>query len=233
MAATYGQMRDQILMETNRLGNTIFVIEVQNALVSAIKELETEQLFINSKFTILSVDTDQFIIPLPGDFISVLNLVLLDSQSRNLLYTAASGFKEVTYWELQTYRWQQYTPGVPANWALYGTNIHLWPTPPGQYNLAMDYYYRDGYYPTDYVTVPGPDEPYAQVPWNEAQYNLSSLWLGDFTQDVTRYTARSIFYRDSLQSPELAESDREQAQYALSQLRIRNSQRDTTPYMSY
>ena len=86
MAATYGQMRDQILMETNRLGNTIFVIEVQNALVAAVKELETEQLFINSKFDILPVGTDQFVIPLPSDFISVLNLILLDSQSRNLLY---------------------------------------------------------------------------------------------------------------------------------------------------
>ena len=49
MALTFGQMVDQILMETNRTGNPIFSTEVQNAVVSAIKELETEELFLNQK----------------------------------------------------------------------------------------------------------------------------------------------------------------------------------------
>ena len=69
MAATYGQMRDQILMETNRLGNPVFVIEVQNALVSAVKELEIEQIFLNQKYTQLSIAQNQFMVPLPEDFL--------------------------------------------------------------------------------------------------------------------------------------------------------------------
>ena len=154
------------------------------------------------------------------------------NQNYELIYSPASGFSEVTYWEWQTYRFQQFTGGVPAKWALFGNNIFLWPTPPSAFYLSLSYYNRDGYYPTDYVTIPDPNNPYVQEPWTDDQYNLTSIWLGDFTQDVTRYTARSIFYRDSLQSPELSQSDRSQAQYALSQLKLRNSQRDTTPYLS-
>ena len=231
MAATYGQMRDQILRETYRFGNTDFVIAVQDALVSAVKELEIEQMFLNQKFINLPVGTNQFIIPLPDDFITLLSLTLLD-QNFQRIYTPASGFLEVTFWELQTYRWQQFMPGIPASWAMYENAIHLWPTPPGDFNLALFYYNRDGYYPNDYVASPTPGDPAIQAPWTIDQYDLTSIWLGDFTEDVTRYTARSIFYRDSLQSPELAASDRAQAQYALSQLRLRNSQRDTTPYLS-
>jgi hypothetical protein len=56
--------------------------------------------------------------------------------------------------------------------------------------------------------------------------------MGDFTQDVTRYKARGIFYRDSLQSPELAASEFEKANVSLSQLRLRSSQRSTINTLS-
>jgi hypothetical protein len=94
----------------------------------------------------------------------------------------------------------------------------------------MQYYIRDGYYPID-NPVADPQAP--QVPWDDTNYNLTSIWLGDFTQDVTRYTARKIFYRDSLQSPELGAIEDQKKLDALSQLRVRNSQRSTTQYMSY
>lgn len=207
-------------METNRTGNPVFVTEVQNAIVSAIKELETEELFLNQKFIQLTVPDATFIIALPEDFISVLTMTLLDGTG-NVVYTAATGFKETTMYELVTYR-DQYglatnnCQGIPGYWALYGNDIHIWPAPAvgsGGYVLNLFYYYRDGTYPTQ------PDD--------------TSIWMDDFTQDVTRYTARGIFYRDSLQSPELAASDMSKAQDALARLKIRNSQRENLNNMSY
>ncbi len=218
MALTFGQMTDQILMETNRTGNPIFQIEVQNAIVSAIKELETEELFLNQKYVQLSVADNQFIIPLPEDFVSVLLIKLLSGTGGDTVYTSADGFKETSFWDLQTYknRFGLIQYGIPAWWALYETDIHVWPAPamnsPG-YLLDLFYYYRDGTYPT--------------------QYNDTSIWMGDFTQDVTRYTARGIFYRDSLQSPELAASDMQKAQDALARLKIRNSQRENLNNLVY
>ena len=226
MALTFGQMVDQILMETNRTGNAIFTTEVQNAVVSAIKELETEELFLNQKFVVLPIDPFQFIIPLPEDFVSVLLMNLVD-QDHNSIYTAATGFKETTMFELETYRNQfngQFgqVQGLPGYWALYENSIHMYPAASNDgHFLNLFYYYRDGSYPANY-TEPG-----------QGSYNATSIWLGDFTQDVTRYTARGIFYRDSLQSPELAASDMQKAQDALSRLKIRNSQRENLNNMSY
>ncbi len=219
MALTFGQMTDQILMETNRTGNPVFVTEVQNAIVSAIKELETEELFLNQTFVEIAVPDEEFIIPLPEDFISVLTMTLLNGAG-NVIYTAATGFKETTMYELITYR-NRYAgsnnnQGMPGYWALYGNDVHIWPAPAigsDGYLLQLYYYYRDGDYPTE--------------------YDDTSIWLDDFTQDVTRYTARGIFYRDSLQSPELAASDMKKAQDALARLKIRNSQRENLNNMSY
>ncbi len=232
MALTFGQMVDQILMETNRTGNPIFETEVQNAIVSAIKELETEELFINQTFVVLSVPEQTFRVPLPEDFVSVLTMTLLN-QNGNSVYTAANGFKETTMYELVTYRNElnlflgtiddrQF--GLPGMWALYENDIHIYPAPApgsGGYLLRLYYYFRDGSYPANY-TEPG-----------EGSYNATSIWFGDFTQDVTRYTARGIFYRDSLQSPELAASDMQKAQDALARLKIRNSQRENLNNLSY
>lgn len=219
MALTFGQMTDQILMETNRTGNPIFVTEVQNAIVSAIKELETEELFLNQAFTELIVPDETFIVPLPENFISVLTMTLVNGNG-DVIYTAATGFKETTMYELVTYR-NRYqgsnnNQGLPGYWALFENDIHIWPAPAigsNGYILNLFYYYRDGTYPTL------PDD--------------TSIWMDDFTQDVTRYTARGIFYRDSLQSPELAASDMQKAQDALARLKIRNSQRENLNNMSY
>lgn len=213
MALTFGQMTAQILAETYR--DDSFGTQVQNAIVSAIKELETEELFLNQKFAALPVSDEQFIIPLPEDFISVLVMTIANSEGRSI-YTSSDGFKESTFFDLITYRNTSYmSRGTPAMWALYENDVHIHPAPAigGGYILNLFYYYRDGTYPSN--------------------PNDTSIWMDDFTQDVTRYTARGIFYRDSLQSPELAASDMQKAQDALSRLKIRNSQRENLNNLSY
>lgn len=232
MALTFGQMVDQILMETNRDSNAVFLIEVQNAIVSAIKELETEELFINQKFVQLRVDPYADRVALPNDFISVLTMNLVDN-NKNTIFTPATGFKETTIYELETYRSQYnaqyYQQGLPGYWALFGNDIHLYPVANNEgHYLNMWYYFRDGSYPANYSQeIPGEPPP------TPSSFYDTSIWLGDFTQDVTRYTARGIFYRDSLQSPELAASDISKAQDALARLKIRNSQRENLNNLSY
>ncbi len=217
MALNFGQMTAQILQETYR--DVSFTSQVENAIVSAIKELETEELFLNQTFKEIPVPDEMFIVPLPENFISVLTMTLMNGNG-DVIYTAATGFKETTMYELVTYRNRfagtNNNQGLPGYWALYGNDIHIWPAPAigsDGFVLQLFYYFRDGTYP---------DNP-----------NDTSIWMDDFTQDVTRYTARGIFYRDSLQSPELAASDMSKAQDALARLKIRNSQRENLNNMSY
>lgn len=214
MALNFGQMTRQILSETYR--DASFTTAVQNAIVSAIKELEINQLFINQKYVQLQITSGVDFVALPEDFIAVLQMQLVDSVNGvpgNVITTAQNGFREVTFWELKTY-YPRYslTSGSPYNWALYGNFMYFAPLPQANYFLNMYYYYRDTTYPTE-------DDD-------------TSIWLGNYTQDVTRYTARGIFYRDSLQSPELAMSDFAKAEDALSKLKMRSGQRETINILS-
>lgn len=214
MALTFGQMTDQILSETYR--DASFTVAVQNAIVSAIKELETNQLFINTAYARLTLASGTDNTPLPNDFISVLELQLvsnINGDPGQVITTASGGFAEMTFWELKTYQpMLEASVGNPTGWALWGNNLYVSPIAASSYFLNLYYYKRDGYYPTN--------------------ADDTSIWMGDFTQDVTRYTARGIFYRDSLQSPELAASDFAKAEDALSKLKIRNSQRETINTLS-
>lgn len=207
-------MTDLILAQTYR--DASFTNAVQNAIVSAIKEVETNQLFINTAFAQLTLPANQNFTALPEDFISVLELQLvsnINNQPGQVVLTAAGGFREMTYWELLTYQpIIEAASGNPYGWALWGNNIYVTPYPQTLFYLNLFYYKRDGYYPVN--------------------RNDTSIWLDDFTQDVTRYTARGIFYRDSLQSPELASSDFAKAQDALAKLKLRNSQRENINVLS-
>lgn len=214
MATTFGGMTERILAETYK--DPSFTVQVQNAIVSAIKELETEELFLNQKYVQLTIPAGTDSVLLPEDFISVLTMTLQYANGTSV-FTQSTGFKETTMYELITYRTNNVSNyGIPGFWALFNDYIHVYPIPEESsdgYLLNLWYYFRDGYYPS--------------------QPNDYSIWFGDFTEDVTRYTARGIFYRDSLQSPELADSDMKKAQDALARLKIRNSQRENLNNLSY
>ena len=220
MALTYGQMADLILAQTFR--DASFAQAAFNAVVSAVKILETNQLFINTSYAQLTLTTGINYTALPEDFISVLELALVANNNGipgQVILTAASGFREMTFWELQTYQpFAIGTTGNPYGWALWGTNIYVTPIPQNPFFLNLWYYKRDGYYPTNY--------------YNVGDYDTTSIWLGDFTQDVTRYHARGLFYADVLQSPELAAPEFAKSEKFLSELKVRNSQRETINVLS-
>jgi hypothetical protein len=216
MALTFEQMTQQILTETYR--DQSFYTQVQNAIVSAIKEIEIQELFINQKYVQLTLPANTQSVNLPADFISMLMVTLQVGTVPSTgitIFTEATGFKEITFYTLQTYQYQYNynTPCNPGNWALYGNQLWVYPQAQNDtYLLNLYYYYRDAY----------PVNP-----------NDNSIWMGDFTQDVTRYKAKEIFYRDSLQSPELAIPNQMKYQDALTVLKLRNSQRENINTLSY
>ncbi len=218
MALTYSEMAQQILSETFR--DQSFLPNVNNAIISAIKELEIQELFINQTSVQLVLPQNAFFVQLPPDFISMLMVTLQVNGSGPpgstgvTIYTEATGFKEITFYTLQTYQYQyNYNiPCNPGNWALYKDQIWVYPQAQQDYQLNLFYYYRD---------------PYPVLP------NDVSIWMGDFTQDCCRYKAKEIFYRDTLQSEELAMTNQAKYMDALQVLKLRNSQRENINTLSF
>jgi hypothetical protein len=218
MALTFSQMAQQILSETFR--DESFLPNVNNAIVSAIKELEIQELFINTKQAQITLPQNSQTVDLPADFISMLMVTLqvngngAPPNTGVTIFTEATGFKEITFYQLQTYQYQfNYNiPCNPGNWALYGHQLWVYPVAQNDYLLNLFYYYRDAY-------PVGPND--------------TSIWMGDFTQDVCRYKAKEIFYRDTLQSEELAAINQAKYMDALSVLKLRNSQRENINTLSF
>jgi hypothetical protein len=234
MALNFGQMTDQILTETFTEPFPAQTQAVQNAIVTAIKELEVQHMFFNQKDAYLLVEPYQTTIPLPEDFINAITITLILPPQPPLppypeplptppppppyhggetIYTEGRGFQNVTLRDLKVFREYFSLRGTPGKWALYNTNIEIHPEPNAFYYMHLYYYYRDGTYPTQDIDT--------------------SIWMGDFTQDVTRYRAEAIFYRDFLQNLDFAQSAMARSDDALDKLKSRSSDRSTIYNMSY
>lgn len=200
MAVTIGQMIARILRETNR--DDSFQISVQDAIITAIKELEKEQYWLFEKSDQLPVIPNTNTVPLPDDFVSLIDLRLIFN---DVYYSSTNGFVGVTYNDMRSYQNILNLSGMPNRWALYGNNIVLSPTPPDNYILDIDYYYKDVVYPVN--------------------YDDTSVWLGDLTEDLTRYKALANFYRDTLQAEEKAMFYINRAQEFITNMNIRNNTR--------
>ena len=199
MAVTFGQMTARILQETAR--DSSMETAVQNAIVTAIKELEREQYWLFEKETNLLLLDGTDNVDLPDDFAELSTLRILVN---GIYKTQMFGFTPVTNHEIFNYV-RQNNPGVPYMWSLFGNKIYVFPLADGDYTLNMHYYYKDVTYPSD--------------------YGDTSVWLGDLTEDLTRYKALTIFYRDSLQAEEKAIFYEQKANSSIGNMRIRNNQR--------
>lgn len=199
MAVTFGQMTDRILRETAR--DISMEAGVQDAIVTAIKELEREQYWLFEKETDLTLSEGVDNVLLPNDFAELSTLRL---NNNGTYRTQMFGFTPVNNHEIFDYA-RQPVSGLPYMWALFANKIYVYPVPDGEYILNMHYYYKDIVYPSLYADT--------------------SLWLGDLTEDLTRYKALSIFYRDSLQAEEKALFYEQKANTSIGNMRIRNNQR--------
>lgn len=199
MAVTFGQMTDRILRETAR--DTSMDTGVQDAIITAIKELEREQFWLFEKEADLTLLQGTNNVSLPNDFAEMSTLRLLVGDTYN---TEMFGFTSVTNHEIFNFV-RQSTEGVPYMWSIFANKIYLFPVADSDYTLNMHYYYKDEIYPS--------------------LYSDTSIWLGDLTEDLTRYKALSIFYRDSLQAEEKALYYEQKANASIGNMRIRNNQR--------
>lgn len=199
MAVTFGQMTDRILRETVR--DISMETNVQDAIVTAIKELEREQYWLFEKETDLTLLDGTDNVNLPDDFAEMATLRI----NYNGTYrTQMFGFTPVTNHEIFDYA-RQAVSGLPYMWSIFANKIYVYPIADGDYILNMHYYYKDVAYP--------------------ALYSDTSVWLDDLTEDLTRYKALSIFYRDSLQAEEKALFYEQKANSSIGNMRIRNNQR--------
>lgn len=199
MAVTFGQMTDRILRETAR--DTSMDTGVQDAIITAIKELEREQYWLFEKEADLTLLEGFNNVALPNDFAEMSTLRLLIGDTYN---TERFGFTLVTNHEIFNFV-RQNTRGIPYMWSIFANSIYLFPVADSDYTLNIHYYYKDVTYPS--------------------LYSDTSIWLGDLTEDLTRYKALSIFYRDSLQAEEKALFYEQKANSSIGNMRIRNNQR--------
>jgi len=206
MAVTFGQMVARILRETAR--DDSFQTSVQDAIVTAIKELEIEQYWLFEKNELLTLYEDTNSVILPIDFSSVSTARLLVGDT---YFTEVYGFVPVTNHEIFNYARQQ-TTGVPFIWAIFSNQIFVYPWASGDYTIDLRYFYKDSSYPVNYTDT--------------------SIWLGDLTEDLTRYKALATFYRDSLQAEEKAQFYEAKAMQIINNRRTNNNQRQTINRLS-
>lgn len=206
MAVTLGQLTARILRETSR--DSSFEPAVNDAIVTAIKELEREQFWLFETNTQLLLLSGNNSVALPTDFAEsiVVRLIVND-----IYMTEDSGFTPVTNYEIFGLT-RQYVQGVPYMWAIYGNSIYVYPWADADYVVDLFYFQKDSVYPVNYTDT--------------------SLWLGDLTADLTRYKALTTFYRDSLQAEEKALYYENKANDIITNLRIRNNQRQTINRLS-
>lgn len=205
-------MTQLILRETFR--DSSFSTDVQNAIVSAIKMLEFEQLWLFETSAQLSLVGDGLTnsVNLPADFSSMASVRLLDDTT---YYTQDSGFRGITSNEMQTIQRTTSQVGLPFCWALFENTIQVYPYPGDAttYILDIQYFRNDG----------------GVYPSNPSD---TSIWFGDLTQDLTRYLAKSIFYGDTLQDEANSGANYNKYTTVLGRLRTRNSQRQQTNTLS-
>ena len=207
MAVTFGQLAARILRDTAR--DVSFQDAVEDAIVSAIKELEREEYWLFETDASLTLAANSDTVALPADFVALSTARLLVGTT---YYNEVWGFVPVTNHEIYNYPRIQDQIGIPFMYAIYGTNMVVYPAASDEYTIDLHYFNKDLTYPVN--------------------YDDTSLWLGDLTSDLTRYKAMAMFYRDTLQAEEKAQFYEAKSADAIANLRIRNNQRRTINRLS-
>jgi hypothetical protein len=186
MAVTLGDLSTQILYETNKSGQE-FNYGVTNAIITAIKYMEQKHPWVFSKTAIITIVATSTAVSnavnLPADFNR-----LLDAKYAigNCLYGTRQGFVSIPYDELNSLITNTAQTGYPLKYAIYGDQFYVYPFTNTNIDFTINYNYKDAIYPA--------------VPSD------TSVWFNDQTIDAVRNKALEVFYRDTLESPEIANS---------------------------
>jgi hypothetical protein len=174
MPTVFSDLYTRIEREVLKQTNTIYLTDVKNAIISAIRYYEHKPVWFTEVVgTDLSITSGTDNVSLPANFASMKSLRVWNG-SRYLDET--SGFEPVTFDELR--RIKADNPNkttTPSFWALWAGKVYVDSTVSTTTTAPIDYYKKDTSYPS------GASD--------------TSIWFEE-GQDVIRFKAMAIFYRD-------------------------------------
>lgn len=202
MVTTLGQLKTRILYETNKTSQD-FEQGVQNAIVSAIIYMESEHPWLFTKTSTVTVGANTNATSLPDDLNQLISATFnLDGAN----YTERTGFVWVPYDELITYFGNTGDTGIPLKYSNFQELFYIYPITASDQDFTLIYHYKDEFYPNNDSDI--------------------SIWFNDQTIDLVRTKALEIFYRDTLQSSEIADTYVPVYQDYVRNLQIKNNKRN-------
>lgn len=181
MAENFGQVKQWILYQTNKDGSD-FDYGVSSAIQSAIIFMESNYNWLFQTTTQLTIAAGQNATNLPEDFAQLIDLQYYIG---NVLYGSRSGFVQIPFIDLNALVNSTAESGYPQKYALFNDQVYVYPATSSSTNLLIHYQYKDEFYPTN--------------------NSDASIWFGDQTIDCIRFKALELFYRTTLQSPDVAD----------------------------
>jgi hypothetical protein len=192
MAGTLGDLKTRILYETNKSGAD-FDFGVTNAIVTAIIYMEQNHPWMFVKQAFFTIDAGTNFFTFPDDFnelidakYAVVSPPFPAPLSSYVYYGVRQGFTAIPFDDLNSLFNNGAENGLPTKYATLGNLFYVYPLAASDTPVLITYRYKDAVYP-------------------EAN-NEVSIWFNDQTIDALRNKALEIFYRDTLQSPDLANS---------------------------
>jgi hypothetical protein len=182
MAVSFGQLKTQILFDTNR-DPVVYGDAVGNAITTAIKFAESSYFYLFTKIGVVTISDGSNFTALPSDFNQLINV---NYSLSNTIYGRNQGFLGIGWNDLQSLFTNTATTGLPRYYALFNNYLYVYPYVSGDTDFTITYYYKDISYPSSNTDT--------------------SIWFNDATVDLIRLIAMQRFYKDTLQSPEIAAS---------------------------
>jgi hypothetical protein len=217
MATTLGSLAIQILNDTNRDAGAFlnpgnpqtYQDAVQNAIVTAIKYLEYDYYWLFKKLNTITILQNSNVTALPVDFGMLINA---GYSLNGGLYNQRQGFLPMPYDELTSLFWNTSSTGYPTKYSILANNFYVFPYCSANTVFNLTYYYKDVTYPVN------PED--------------TSIWFNDLTVDLVRMIAMQRFYKDTLQTPEIADTyDKDIAMFQAGLMR-QNNNRQVSNVMS-
>lgn len=207
--ATLGSLATQILNDTNRDGGAFlnpgnpqtYQDAVENAIVTAIKYLESDYYWLFKKIANITIADTLNSTQLPPDFGALINAYYTMNGG---FFNERQGFLPIPYDELTSLFYTPVDIGLPRRYSIFANTFYVYPYVNGDTVFTLNYYYKDIVYPSS--------------------ADDTSIWLGDLTIDLVRMIAMQRFYKDTLQAPEIADNyDKDIAMFQAGLLRQNNN----------
>lgn len=199
MTITLGDLKTQIQAITARISSA-YADFAQQAILSAIKYMETEHPYVLQKSGTVTVLKNTNSIPLPAD---LNQLIYAQYNIGGVIYNSPIGFSQCTYPQLLNLYSTTTQVGNPTQYAVFSNSLYIFPMSTSDVEYTLTYYYTDSSYPqTDSDT---------------------SVWFNDATLDCVRTKAIEWFYRFPLEAPQLADTYMLSFQDFLRNLRMKNN----------